>query len=157
MLGVVWKSVLVFAGCLVAADVGGVIVVTVIDILPLRFASAALAYAIWFVIGVFCGLYAYNVAGAWASPKGEGDWSGRLGARLIGAGVLIVGALVVAGVAWLAYALFWSKGVAGEDYVPDSAPHSIVFLVAVLGAAVMARFFLMPSAPEQKQPDPVVD
>src|SRR5580658_7538354 len=128
MLGVVWKSVLVFVGCLVAADIGGVIIVTVIDILPLRFASAALSYAIWFVVGVFCGLYAYNFAGAWASPKGGGDWSGRPGARLIGTGVLIVGALVVAAVAWLGYAMFWSKGVAGDDYVPDSAPHSIVFL-----------------------------
>ena len=157
MLGVVWKSALVFLGCLVAADVGGVIVVTVIDILPLRFASAALGYAIWFVIGVFCGLYAYNFAGAWASPKGDGDWSGRPGARLIGTGVLIVSALIIVGVAGLAYALFWSKGVAGEDYVPDSAPHSIVFLAAVLGAAVMGRFFLMPRAPETKQPDPVVD
>src|SRR5580704_19240752 len=137
MLGLVVKTVLVFVALLVAADIGGVIIVTVIDILPLRFASAALAYAIWFVIGVFCGLYAYNFAGAWASPKGEGDWSGRPGARRIGTGVVIVGTLVVAGVAWLAFALFWSRGVAGEDYVPDSAPHSIVFLVAVLGAAVM--------------------
>ncbi len=157
MLGVVWKSVLVFALCLVAADIGGVIVVTVIDILPLKFASAALAYAIWLVIGVFCGLYAYNFAGAWASPKGDGDWSGRPGALRIGTGVLIVGALVVAAVAWLGYALFWSKGVAGEDYVPDSAPHSIVFLVAVLVAAVMGRFVLMPTAPETKQPDAIVD
>src|ERR1700723_816034 len=150
MLGVVWKSVLVFVGCLVAADIGGGIIVTVVDILPLRFASAALSYAIWFVIGVFCGLYAYNFAGAWASPKGDGDWSGRPGARGTGTGVRIGGALVAAGVAWFAYAMFWSKGVAGEDYVPDSAPHSVVFLVAVLGAAVMGRFFLMPGAPETR-------
>ena len=76
MLGLVVKTVLVFVGLLIAADIGGVIVVTVIDILPLKFASAALSYAIWFVGGVFCGLYAYNIAGAWAAPKtGEGDWS----------------------------------------------------------------------------------
>jgi hypothetical protein len=29
--------------------------------------------------------------------------------------------------------------------VPDSAPHSIVFLVAVLGAMVVGRFALMPT------------
>jgi hypothetical protein len=58
-------------------------------------------------------------------------------------------------VAWLAFALLWSRGGAGDDYVPDSAPHSIVFLAAVLGAAVMARFFLMPSEPAAKQPDVV--
>ena len=155
MLGVVWKSVLVFAVGLVAADIGGAIVVTIIDILPLKFASAALGYAIWLVIGAFCGLFAYNIAGAWASPKGDGDWTGRPGAGRIGLGVLIIGALVVAAVAWLAYAMVWSQGVAGEDYVPDSAPHSIVFLVAVLGAAVMARFFLMPGETQPKQPDVV--
>ena len=160
MLGLVLKTVLVFVGCLLAADIGGVIVVTVIDILPLRFASAALAYAVWLVIGVFCGLYAYDFAGAWASPKGgEGDWSGRPGARRIGTDVLIVGALVFAGVAGLADAIFWSRGVAGEDYVPDSAPHSIVFFVAVFGAAAMGRLFLVPSEPQpqQKQPDPIVE
>ncbi len=158
MPGLVLKTALVFLGCLLAADIVGVIVVALIDILPLRFASAALAYAIWFVIGVFCGLYAYGIAGAWASPKGAGgDWSARPRARRLGTGVLIVGAAVVASTAWLADAVFWSRGVAGEDYVPDSAPHSIVFFVAVLGAAAMARFFLTPSEPQQKQSDPIVD
>src|SRR5580704_3690103 len=154
MLGLVVKTVLVFVALLVAADIGGVIVVTVIDILPLKFASAALSYAIWFVGGVFCGLYAYNLAGTWAAPKtAEGDWSARPGARRTGTGVLIVGALVVVGLACLFYATLWSRGVAGEDYVPDSAPHSIVFLVAVLGAAIMGRFYLMPGEPQAKPPD----
>ncbi len=156
MPGLVVKTVLVFVGLLIAADIGGVIVVTVIDILPLKFASAALSYAIWFVGGAFCGLYAYNVAGAWAAPKtGEGDWSTRPGARRTGTGVLVIGALVVVGLACLFYATLWSRGVAGEDYVPDSAPHSIVFLVAVLGAAIMGRFYLMPGEAQAKQPDVV--
>ena len=156
MLGLALKTVLVFVGLLIAADIAGAIVVTVIDILPLRFASAALGYAIWFVGGVFCGLYAYNIAGAWAAPKaGEGDWSTRPGAGRTGTGVLVIGALVVAAAAGLFYITLWSRGVAGEDYVPDSAPHSIVFLLAVLGAAIMARFYLMPGEPQTKPPDSI--
>jgi hypothetical protein len=155
MLGFALKTVLVFVGLLIAADIAGAIVVTVIDILPLRFASAALSYAIWFVGGVFCGLFAYNIAGAWAAPTGEGDWSARPGARRTGTGVLVIGALVVVAAALLFYAALWSRGVAGEDYVPDSAPHSIVFLVAVLGAAIMGRFYLMPGEPQTKPPGPI--
>jgi len=146
-LSVIWKSVLVVVGCLVAADIAGAIAVTIFDILPLRFVSAALAYAIWLVLGVFCGLFAYNIAGDWASPNAEAgapDWSARPGGRGIGNGILITGLVVVAALAAIFYTIYWSQGVAGDDYVPDSAPHSIAFLVAVLGAMVAARFALMP-------------
>jgi hypothetical protein len=144
MASLILKTLLVAVGCLVAADVAGAIAVTVFDILPLRGVSAALAYAIWLVFGVFCGLFIYNIAGAWSSPKGEaGDWSARQGASRIGTGVLVTSLFLVAGLAWLFYALYWSQGVAGDDYVPDSESHSIVFLVAVLGGMAVGRFALM--------------
>ena len=144
-MGVIWKTVLVTLLCLVAADVAGAIAVTIFDILPLKFASAAVAYAIWLVLGAFCGLFAYNIAGAWSSPKpeGSGDWSTVQGAERIGTGILIIGVVIVGALAWLFYTLYWSRGVAGDDYVPDSAPHSIVFFVAVLGAMAVGRFALM--------------
>ena len=146
MLGQIAKTVVVVLGCLVAADIVGAIACTIFDILPFRFVSAGLAYAIWFVAGVFCGLFAYNFAGAWSSPKaeaGSGDWSTRQGAERIGTGILIISLVIVGALAWLFYTLYWSRGVAGDDYVPDSAPHSIVFLVAVLGAMAVGRFALM--------------
>jgi hypothetical protein len=147
-MSVIWKSVLVVLVCLVAADIAGAIAVTIFDILPLQFVSAGLAYAIWLVLGVFCGLYAYNIAGDWASPKAEAgapDWSARTGASDIGTGILITGLIVIAVLAAIFYTIYWSQGVAGDDYVPDSAPHSIVFFVAVAGAMIAARFFLMPT------------
>ena len=147
-MGVIWKSVLVVLGCLVAADIAGAIAVTIFDILPLRFVSAALAYAIWFVVGVFCGLFAYNIAGAWASPKAEAgapDWSTRPGASRIGAGVLVTSLVVIAALAALFYAIYWRQGVAGDDYAPDSEPHGLVFLVAVAAAMAAGRFLLMPT------------
>jgi len=147
-MGVIWKTVLVALVCLVAADVAGAIAVTVFDILPLQFVSAGLAYAIWLVVGGFCGLYAYNIAGAWASPNAEPgapDWSARSGASDIGTGIVITSLVVVGALAGFFYAIYWSKGVAGDDYVPDSAPHSIVFFLAVAIAVIAARFFLMPT------------
>ena len=149
-MSVIWKSVLVVLGCLVAADIAGAIAVTIFDILPLKFASAAVAYAIWLVLGGFCGLFAYNTAGDWASPKGEAgapDWSARPGAGGIGTGVLITSVAIVAALAVLFYFIAWSHGAVAsdDDYVPDSLPHSIVFFVAVTGALIAARFVLMPT------------
>lgn len=144
MPGLILKTVLVALGCLAAADIAGVLACTLFDVLPLRAASPALAYVIWFVFGAFCGLFAYNWAGAWSSPKGgTGDWSARPGAGWIGTRVLVTGAIVVAALAGLFYATIWRGG--GGDYVPDSEPHSLVFLVAVLGAMAVARFALMPT------------
>jgi hypothetical protein len=144
MLGLTLKTIVVVLVCLVAADIAGAIACTVLDILPLRGASPAVAYAVWLVFGVFCGLFAYNIAGDWSSPSGEGDWTVRPGAERIGDGVLITSFVVVAALAWLFYGIYWSQGVDGEYYVPDSEPHSIVFIVAVLGAMAAGRFVLMP-------------
>jgi hypothetical protein len=149
-MGVIWKTVLVALVCLAAADVAGAIAVTIFDILPLKFASAAVAYAIWLVLGGFCGLFAYNIAGEWASPKAEAgapDWSARPSAAGIGTGVMITALVIVAGLAALFYAIIWSHGgvASDDDYVPDSLPHSIVFFLAVTAALIGARFFLMPT------------
>jgi hypothetical protein len=147
-VGVIWKSVLVALVCLVAANIAGVVACTIFDILPLKFASGALAYAIWLVFGIFCGLFIYMIAGDWASPKAEAgaaDWSARPGAGRIGTGILLTSLVVIAALAALFYAIYWSQGVVGDDYVPDSAPHSIVFFLAVAGALTAARFMLMPT------------
>jgi len=79
------------------------------------------------------------------AEAGAPDWSARPGARRIGTGIVITSLVVIAGLAALFYAIYWSQGVAGDDYVPDSEPHSIVFFVAVLGAMAAGRFALMPT------------
>jgi Na+/citrate or Na+/malate symporter len=145
MLGTVLKTILVLLGCLVAADVIGVLVGTIIDVLPFRFKSAALFYVIWFVAGAFCGFFAFNMAGSWASPATtKDDWSSLPGSRRIGNVILLVSAVILAGLTWLFDRIYWSQGVGGEYYVPDSASHSITFVVAVLAAMLLARFALMP-------------
>jgi hypothetical protein len=148
MAGLIFKTVLVLLGCLVAADIAGVVACTIVEVILPGGNSALFPYVVWLVFGVFCGLFAYNFAGRWSSPKaeaGSGDWSARPGAAGIGNGVMITSAVVIVGLAALLYVIVWSHGGAGEYYVPDSEPHSLVFLVAVLGAMIMGRFMLMPT------------
>ena len=137
---------------LAVADVIGVVVCTLIDVAPLRHKSSLLPYAIWLVLGIFTGLFAYNAAGAWASAKAVGaagaadlDWSARPGARRIGSRIVAASALILAALAVLFWKLYWSRNVAGEYFVPDSAPHSILFFLSVLGGMLVARAALMPS------------
>ena len=46
---------------------------------------------------------------------------------------MAAGALILAALAALFWKLYWSRDVAGEYFVPDSAPHSILFFLAVFG------------------------
>ena len=131
--------------CLVVADVIGVVICTLLDVAPLRHKSALLPFAIWFVLGVFTGLIAYNASGAWASPKSETDWTNLPGAAAIGNRIVGASAVIVLILAALFHYLFWARGVAGEYFVPDSAPHTLVFLASTLGAMLVGRFALMPA------------
>jgi hypothetical protein len=141
---VVVKAIIALLACLAAADLVGVVVCVLFDVAPLRHSSAALPYAIWFVLGIFSGLIAYNAAGAWASPKSEGDWTtlpdaGRTGNLVVGTSFATLFALAV-----LFYQLYWGRGVAGEYFVPDSAPHTMLFLASTAFAMAVARVTLMP-------------
>lgn len=148
-IGTVWRSAAVLIVVLALADIIGVVVCTLFDITPLRFNSAMLPYAIWLVLGIFAGFFAYGFAGTWASPEGgEGiEWTAGPGAARTGGIIVATSAAVIAGLMVLFHRLFWSQGVAGEYYVPDSAPHSIVFFLAVFGAIAGAHFLLRPPAP----------
>src|SRR4051794_18806368 len=96
-MGTALKAVAALLGCLIAADVAGVIVSSILEILFPRFWSVALPYTIWLVFGIFGGLYAYNFTGAWASPKVVGeDWSEQAGARGLGNTILVTGIALIA-------------------------------------------------------------
>lgn len=156
-MGLIIKTLLVTIGCLIVADIVGVLANTIFDILPLRSVSGALFYTVWFVDGIFCGLFLYNYAGAWVTPKADpatrndmDDWSGLPDARRIGNGVVIVATLVIAALCWFFWKLFWEFGVGeAEYYVPDSFPHSVVFFASVMGGLLFAHYSL---TPERKGP-----
>ncbi|MBX3501703.1 MAG: hypothetical protein KF889_19860 [Alphaproteobacteria bacterium] len=140
------KIVAALLGCLVVADIVGVIACVVIDVAPLRFKSAPLPYVIWFVLGVFTGLFAYGAAGAWTAPDADREWTEQPGAARRGMLIVAIGALVLIALGFLFHALFWSRGVAGEYFVPDSAPHTIVFFASVGASMLLFHRLLMPAA-----------
>ena len=146
--GTAAKAALALAGCLIAADIAGVVLCSILDILLRRSWSVALPYTVWLVLGIFCGLYAYNLAGAWASLKVVGqDWSEQPGARRLGSVILATDIAFVALAAGLCSAFVWSSDISADDYyVPDSRPHSILFFLAVLVGMMLARFAFMPAS-----------
>ena len=92
MIGTFLKTALVFIVCLAIGDVVGVIACTIFDIAPIRGNSAALPYAIWFVLGVFAGFIALFGAGSWISGKGE-NWDLGPGAAALTTWYLFGGAM----------------------------------------------------------------
>jgi hypothetical protein len=139
MIATVVKAVIAFLVCLVVADVIGVVVCVVIDVAPLRHGSAILPYAIWLVLGAFAGFVAFGFAGAWASASGNEKWVDEPGAPRIGNTILLSSLIVVLVLCGLFYSLYWSRGVVGEYFVPDSLPHTLTYLLAAFVAMLAAR------------------
>jgi hypothetical protein len=99
---------------LIVVDVVGVVISFVLDVLftlPLAGASAAAFYALWLVLGIFCGLFSYGGA------KSHG--SARLALAVSIALVLVLGAGF--GV------LLWGSGSGGNYFVPDNLPLTLTF------------------------------
>jgi len=144
MIGIFVKTLVAFLACLVVGDVIGVVVCVVIDVAPLRYGSALLPYAIWFVLGAFAGFVAFGFAGAWASASGNEKWVDEPAAPRIGNKVLLSSLVVVLALCAVFYWLHWSRGVVGEYFVPDSLPHTLTYLLAALGAMLAARSALKP-------------
>ena len=143
LAGIVLKSLAILLFWLVAADLAGVVACLVFDIAPLRYDSGALPYAIWFVLGVFTGLVALGSAAEAASGEGQEDWGRRPGAARIANIVFAAGAALLLGLGLVFNAIWWSQGVNGEYFVPDSAPHTITFFVSVLAGMLLARHALV--------------
>ncbi|HEV7658649.1 MAG TPA: hypothetical protein VGO55_02265 [Allosphingosinicella sp.] len=144
MIGTFLKTVVAFLICLVVADLIGVVVCVVIDVAPLRHGSAILPYAIWLVLGAFAGFVAFGFAGAWASASGNEKWVDEPAAPRIGNIVLLSSLVVVLALCATFYWLHWSRGVVGEYFVPDSMGHTLIYLLAALGAMLAARSALKP-------------
>ena len=90
------------------------------------------------------GFIAFGFAGAWASASGNEKWVDEPAAPRIGNGVLLSSLVVMLALCGLFYWLYWSRGVVGEYFVPDSLPHTLTFFLAALGAMLAARSALKP-------------
>jgi hypothetical protein len=119
----------------------------------LRFDSGALPYAIWFVLGIFTGLFAFGGAAEGASGPGEGDWGARPGAGRVANIVLAAGAGLLVALGLFFNAIWWSEGVNGEYFVPDSAPHTVTFFVSVLAGMWLGRHAFVEEGQAARDPD----
>jgi hypothetical protein len=128
-------------------DIAGVVASFVLEVAGVvgRGTSAALYYTLWFVLGVLCGLLNYNTAGGFASPKSGTDWTDRVDASPTGRLVCVISILLLIGLSVLFFSIFWSRGVVGDHYVPDSMPLTLTFFAATAAATFLAHHVLRPS------------
>lgn len=137
------KAAIAFFICLALGDVVGVVACTIFDIAPIRGNSAALPCAIWFVLGIFVGLFAMAGAATWIS--GKEDFSRESAAAAARATrIFLCGLVVAVAMAVSFWWIYWSQGVAGDYYVPDSAPHTIVYLFSALAGMWLGRLVSQP-------------
>ena len=140
------KAALTLLIALAVADVVGVVFCMFVEVVPLRYGSGGLAYAIWFVLGVFTGLLAFNAAAGWMVGKKGLEWTDHPGAAAAGRKIVWTSAALLVALGLFFHWLYWSRGVAGEYFVPDSAPHTITFFLAVFGGVWIADHALAPDS-----------
>lgn len=143
MINTFLKTAVAFLVCLALGDVVGVVACTIFDIAPIRGNSAALPYAIWFVLGVFVGFITAFAAGTWIAGKDD-KWDEGPRAAGIATGVFLSALAVSVALCILFRKLYWSQSVEGEYYVPDSKSHSITYLVSALAGMWLVRLVSKP-------------
>jgi hypothetical protein len=87
-----------------------------------RKTSTALYYAIWFVLGVFCGLLCY-FANSGEDPKRPDTKTGLL--------AVLTTPLILGALCFLFYRLFWRLNMAPSVYVPDNEGLTLTFFITV--------------------------
>lgn len=124
-------------GAFLIFDVVGVLLTLATDLLAMvnRYweTSALLAYAVWFVVGVFCAvfIYAQTIKEDWESPAGRRE----------GTLVTVITGVVAVGLGLLS-SLVWSTSGGGEPVAPDHRGVTITYLVTVVLVVALARFVL---------------
>jgi len=139
MIARVLRTAIGFLATLAVADVVGVAVCFVLDVVPFRRGSTMALFAVWFVLGVFTGVIAYGQGGPRLLGGEKGDWTEREDAAKVGAGLLAVATVCLASLSLLFYLLWWRTNPEGQSFVPDSAAPTATFFGAVLGTMAFSR------------------
>lgn len=138
------KGAAMFLLCLVVGDVAGVVACVVLDISGIRGFSTALPYAVWLVVGIFVGVTAMGSAGSWISGKGD-RWVEGPEAAVLAPRIFLSGLVTTAALGAFFWWLWWRFGGDGEYFVPDSMPHSIVYLLSALAGMWVGRLAFTPA------------
>lgn len=118
-------------------DIAGVVVSLVFDISPSPSVSGAAYYALWLVLGVFCGLFNYGTA--------YGDDPQKTGRVVCATVTILLSALSV-----LFFVILWNGGSIDDSYVPDNMPLTLTFFVAVTAGTFLGHNAFQPAAKTTK-------
>lgn len=146
----VMKRIGKLAGCillfLIGFDIVGAIACLLLDIVSFGDSNTAAYYALWLVLGIFCGLFSYDTNGRIACLKSNGDgktadtafqdWASREGSGKAGLLVIFMTFVVMAALSALFNALLWDGGGEASGFVPDSRPLTLTYFGAVLATSI---------------------
>lgn len=124
-----------FVGWTIVFMIGCVFVLLWMDVRSGRFVSDALPYVVYFVAGIFCAIAIASSAGEFMrSRSGESFWMDDPDAHQIATRIALIdgGLTLLWALLYLVTSFGWNVA-NPEVFVPDSAPHSLTFLVAMLG------------------------
>lgn len=131
-------------------DIVGVIGCFVLDVVPNKYHSPLMAYAVWFVLGVFAGIMNFNAAQSFYKGK-DGtpvDWDSPDEARKIGGSIVAITAGYLTLLTVLSYLLFWSSFSTLETeflVVPDHMGASLTFFIVFLATTAFANHLFAPT------------
>ena len=134
---IVLKTIIILLACLAAADLAGILVCAMLGFAPLSSGRAPLPFAVWFALGVLSGLAAFGAVRA-GERTASADPQKTMN-LITAAAFFTLFALAV-----VFHAFWWGRGVAGEYFVPGSAPHTMLMLAATAFAIAIARVARMP-------------
>ncbi|MCC7435665.1 MAG: hypothetical protein IT363_13340 [Methanoregulaceae archaeon] len=134
---------------LAGSIVVGVAACFVLDVVPHKYFSPPLAYAIWGVLGVFVGLFHFGFSQSQIKgTDGISDWTSVDEAKKIGGQIVFLTGLLLATMSAVFYPLFWSSQSNLEVLflvVPDNMGVSLTFFVAILAATAFTNNLFSPS------------
>lgn len=106
-------------------------------------------FAVWFVLGVFCGMLSYSTAADLASPKTPEN------GRKAGLLAIFVTIVMVAAISLAFYSIWWRTGAEESYFMPASEPLALTFLFTVLASCIFAHRALGPTA-ARSQPNRLI-
>jgi len=107
--------------------------------------SKGAAYTLWFVCGVFVGLFQYFAA-AEDKPAAEPPAKSSPPSKWNFLLVFIVTAAALGALTWLFYQTGWRRGVDSEDiYVPDSMSATLTLFISILTMMLFSMWLGIPA------------
>jgi hypothetical protein len=127
---------------LLGFDIAGVVFSFLCDtFVSERQTSTALYYTIWFVDGVFCGLFCY-IANDDSDRKKPDAQTGLLAVWTM--------PFILAALSFLFYRLFWRQNMAPSVFAPDNEGLTLTFFITVAVSMAFA-YHVQPGKPAKKK------